>query len=336
MAPYDQVPDRGRGEAQWSDPSQPHQRNTSGLGISVPRQAHRSESRQRLVDNAEPIASSSSQAGHPPRQGHADDSGSWTPQLSGRTLGVSSPSLGPQGESPAADEFKGTIYSAWDRGSAAAAFAPLVDEKELGLAGNDDTISLDSLQMHDEDHRAYGRDFSAVREADQGDYDSFKRPVNDPKGSSQPPAHVRIRRRSWVFIWLIAMAVYSTILSGIWLGVAIAQPRWGHKISSDGSMSLSTANMLTVVFAKTIEMSFATVFVAFVGQVLTRRAINRTEGMTMAEMIMRGWITVSPVTGPAPVSVWRTGGDLTFYSHRGLYCRMATHYGTPVILYWEY
>jgi hypothetical protein len=33
--------------------------------------------------------------------------------------------------------------------------------------------------------------------------------------------------------------------------------------------------------------------VAFVGQVLTRRAIGTSEGMTMAEMTMRTWITVS-------------------------------------------
>lgn len=36
-----------------------------------------------------------------------------------------------------------------------------------------------------------------------------------------------------------------------------------------------------------------TVFVAFIGQVLTRRAIATNAGMTMAEMTMRTWITVS-------------------------------------------
>lgn len=230
--------------------------------------------------------------------------GFWTPQLSGRTLDGFSPENdhSQAGSAPARD-LKGTIYSAWDRGSTAAAYAPLEDEKDLGIGGlrgsDDDAISLDSLQMHDEEHRNYGQGFTTVQEVDAGDYDSFKRQLDSPKNAHPRAADVRIRRRSWLSIWLLVMSVYSTILSGVWLGVAIAQPGWGHTISSDGSVSLSTANVLTAIFAKTIEMSFVTVFVAFIGQVLTRRAINMHEGMTMAEMTMRSWITVSAICQPS-------------------------------------
>ncbi|OLN81137.1 hypothetical protein CCHL11_09535 [Colletotrichum chlorophyti] len=45
------------------------------------------------------------------------------------------------------------------------------------------------------------------------------------------------------------------------------------------------------MFAKTIEISFVTVFVTFIGQVLTRRAfIKKSKGMTLAEMTMRSWV----------------------------------------------
>ncbi|KAF5693066.1 hypothetical protein FDENT_2326 [Fusarium denticulatum] len=85
--------------------------------------------------------------------------------------------------------------------------------------------------------------------------------------------------------------VYSTVGSGIWLVTAILQPRWGHKIASGASLSPSTATTLAALLAKTIEMSFVTVFVSCLGQVLTRRAfIRKAHGMSLAEMTMRNWV----------------------------------------------
>lgn len=53
----------------------------------------------------------------------------------------------------------------------------------------------------------------------------------------------------------------------------------------------STASLITTLFAKSIEMSFVTVFVAFLGQVLSRRAfIKERGGVTLAEMSMRNWV----------------------------------------------
>lgn len=117
--------------------------------------------------------------------------------------------------------------------------------------------------------------------------------VNDQtplRGKKKAPKHVRIQRLSWVSIWLLIMSLYSTIMSGVWFFVAVIQPRWGSTISTNGPIPLNTANLLTAIFAKTIELSFATLAVAFVGQVLTRRAIATHEGMTAAEVSMRTWI----------------------------------------------
>lgn len=58
-------------------------------------------------------------------------------------------------------------------------------------------------------------------------------------------------------------------------------------------MAPSTATMVCAMFAKTIEISFVTVFVAFIGQVLTRRSfVKKSKGMTLAEMTMRNWVIV--------------------------------------------
>lgn len=318
MASYGQGPAGTRDEAHSSEPSQPHRRTTSGLGIEVPRQVHQSDYRGEPVDNATYNADASCDphlpsVPAPSGQGHASNPDYWTPQLTGRTLGGLSPSDGPQGEeAPTAGELKGSVYSAWDRGTVKAAYAPLGEEKDLEtrVEGDDDAISLDSLQMHDEEHQRHAtfatKNFSTVHEVGQeeeeegeGGYDAFEGRLDDGPDKHFHPtvADVHIKRRSWLHIWLLVMSVYSTLLSGLWLGVAIAQPRWGHTISNDGSMSLSTASVLTAIFSKTIEMSFVTVFVAFIGQVLTRRAIGTHEGMTMAEMTMRTWITVSAISG---------------------------------------
>ena len=56
-------------------------------------------------------------------------------------------------------------------------------------------------------------------------------------------------------------------------------------------MAPSTASLLSALFAKTIELSFVTVFVAFLGQVLSRRAIAKNSvGVTIADMSMRAWV----------------------------------------------
>ncbi|KAL8764724.1 MAG: hypothetical protein Q9194_006878 [Teloschistes cf. exilis] len=96
---------------------------------------------------------------------------------------------------------------------------------------------------------------------------------------------------TWPAASVLILSVYSTVLSGIWLGVAIAKPRFGHGITSTGRFPPETASLVTAGIAKSIELSFVTVFVAFLGQVLSRRAfVKRSRGITISEMSMRQWI----------------------------------------------
>lgn len=56
-------------------------------------------------------------------------------------------------------------------------------------------------------------------------------------------------------------------------------------------MTPDTASILFALFAKTIELSFVTVFVTFLGQVLSRRSlIKSSRGVTIAELSMRTWV----------------------------------------------
>jgi hypothetical protein len=98
-------------------------------------------------------------------------------------------------------------------------------------------------------------------------------------------------RWNWLAISIICLAIFSAVFSGIFFGIAVRAPRWGRAIHTGGSLSPGTANVLTQIFAKLIELSFVTVFVAFLGQVLSRRAFSEhSRGVSLAEMNMRNWI----------------------------------------------
>ncbi|KAL4925230.1 uncharacterized protein BDV17DRAFT_187771 [Aspergillus undulatus] len=99
------------------------------------------------------------------------------------------------------------------------------------------------------------------------------------------------RRLSWVPATILVLAFYSTILSGLYLVVAFWKPRYGRTIGVDGRLAASTASLLSTLFAKTIELSYVTVCVAFLGQVLTRRALTKgSRGISISDMSMRTWI----------------------------------------------
>ena len=104
-------------------------------------------------------------------------------------------------------------------------------------------------------------------------------------------ATLQYSKSDWLAVSVLILSVYSTILSGLWLGVAIAKPRFGHSIAQNGKMSPSTATLVAAAIAKSIELSFVTVFVTFLGQVLSRRAlVQRSKGITISEMSMRSWV----------------------------------------------
>ncbi|KAM5353641.1 hypothetical protein ACJ41O_000291 [Fusarium nematophilum] len=126
---------------------------------------------------------------------------------------------------------------------------------------------------------------------DDFDDDTFYRKFAEPPSHCTSKQDIHQRRTSWLSITIYVLSLYSTVMSGIWLVTAILQPRWGHGISSRHGLLPSTATTLAALLAKTIEMSFVTVFVSCLGQVLTRRAfIRKAQGMSLAEMTMRNWV----------------------------------------------
>ncbi|KND87649.1 hypothetical protein TOPH_07725 [Tolypocladium ophioglossoides CBS 100239] len=124
------------------------------------------------------------------------------------------------------------------------------------------------------------------------DDDMFKKKFAEAPTYCWSKKDIVKKRNTWLSFIIFALSVYSTVMSGIWMVVSFVQPRWGHTISShDGLLLPSTATLITALLAKTIELSFVTVFIACIGQVLTRRAIaRRSSGMTLAEMTMRNWV----------------------------------------------
>ncbi|OCT46448.1 hypothetical protein CLCR_01079 [Cladophialophora carrionii] len=98
---------------------------------------------------------------------------------------------------------------------------------------------------------------------------------------------------SWWTISVLALAVYSTVFSGVFLGIAFAKPRWGESIGTSGHISFANATLLSALMSKTVELSFVTIFVALLGQMLSRRAFakeNKNGGISIAEMTMRSWV----------------------------------------------
>lgn len=129
------------------------------------------------------------------------------------------------------------------------------------------------------------------------DSDGTTTPHTD-KTLTPPSPHVRCANRgmvlqkrfSWVPMTILALAIYATVFSGIYLVIALRKPRWSS-ISKDGPLIPATADLLSSFFAKTIELSYVTVCVAFLGQVLSRRALMAdSRGISISDMSMRAWI----------------------------------------------
>ncbi|KAF2447243.1 hypothetical protein P171DRAFT_430154 [Karstenula rhodostoma CBS 690.94] len=143
-------------------------------------------------------------------------------------------------------------------------------------------------------------DYEQFLQASKGGAPSIKsayqtnfRPVHEC-ATEKPFYHSRF---TWVSVSIVTICLFSTVFSGIFLGLALRSPRYGRSISSQGSFQPSDAILLTTVFAKLIELSFVTSFVAFLGQVLSRRAFMKDHGrgVTLSELSMWRWV-VQPGT----------------------------------------
>jgi hypothetical protein len=73
--------------------------------------------------------------------------------------------------------------------------------------------------------------------------------------------------------------------------VAAAQPRYNNYIHDQGKLSPANASLLSAIFAKAIELTFVTVFTSIIGQLLSRRALNKgSKGVSIADMQMKQWV----------------------------------------------
>ena len=97
-------------------------------------------------------------------------------------------------------------------------------------------------------------------------------------------------RNGWLPISLLIMSIYSTIFSGIWFFTAIVRPRFSHWIVSHHIRTEHTASVVCAAFAKSIELTFVTVIIACIGQILSKRALGERKSITIAEMSMRSWV----------------------------------------------
>jgi len=97
---------------------------------------------------------------------------------------------------------------------------------------------------------------------------------------------------TWPSVGFLILSVFATALSGIFFFVAVIQPGYKRKVGTHGTlMTASTAAFITSLLAKLIEISFVTLVVALIGQMLARKAYNKDNprGVTLAEMTMRSW-----------------------------------------------
>lgn len=115
--------------------------------------------------------------------------------------------------------------------------------------------------------------------------------TSHPPGNCPTRSAILQRRLSWVPATVLVLSLYATLFSGLYLAVAIWKPRWNILNHSD-RVGSSTAQLLCAFIAKTIELSYVTICVAFLGQVLSRRALVRgSRGISLSDVTMRAWIT---------------------------------------------
>ncbi|KAG6044761.1 hypothetical protein E4U39_003036 [Claviceps sp. Clav50 group G5] len=124
------------------------------------------------------------------------------------------------------------------------------------------------------------------------DDEAFTRSYCEPPSYCSSRANAKGPHASWITAIILILSIYSTVMSVIWLVVSINQPTWGHTISTKAKLQPSTATLITALLAKTIELSFVTVFITLLGQFITRKSFRKRNrgGMTLAEITMRNWI----------------------------------------------
>ncbi|KAL8713151.1 MAG: hypothetical protein Q9220_002672 [cf. Caloplaca sp. 1 TL-2023] len=168
-------------------------------------------------------------------------------------------------------------------------------QSRKGYTGTEDPILEGQEGWEDNVSRADPHDAFVAGADTESLYKQASAPVAQSNGPPEPWCKAKKKllhsKGNWHSVTVLILSVYSTVLSGVWLGVAIAKLRFGRSISNAGGLPPAIATSLTTAVAKTIELSFVTVLVTFLGQVLSRRALAiRSRGITLAEMATQSWI----------------------------------------------
>ncbi|KAK6330359.1 hypothetical protein TWF696_003455 [Orbilia brochopaga] len=128
-----------------------------------------------------------------------------------------------------------------------------------------------------------GTEYRNVPDDDDSSSDDGASLKKKPKVKSQ---------QTWLSVIILILCIYSTAGSILFFAVAVARPRYGTRISTATGLRPQDAQLISAILAKTIELSFVSVFVSFLGQVLSRRALmTGSKGINIAELSMRGWVT---------------------------------------------
>lgn len=121
--------------------------------------------------------------------------------------------------------------------------------------------------------------------------DSSKATLLDQSVKCPTKSPILQRRLSWASLTILVLAIYCTAMSGLFVVIALCSPRYHNRIGANNGLAPSQASVISAIIAKTIELSYVTVFVAFLGQVLSRKAISRrSRGVSLSDMNMRMWI----------------------------------------------
>ncbi|RVD89455.1 uncharacterized protein DFL_000462 [Arthrobotrys flagrans] len=124
----------------------------------------------------------------------------------------------------------------------------------------------------------------------------YKNTIPDDDYSSDTESVVLQKKKrpkaDWLSIMILLLCIYSTIGSVFFFAVAVARPRYGKRIATTAGLKPQDAQLVSAIIAKTVELSFVSVFVSFIGQVLSRRALlTGSKGVNIAELSMRSWVT---------------------------------------------
>lgn len=113
-------------------------------------------------------------------------------------------------------------------------------------------------------------------------------------GISIKIANPRLR---WPYLGTLLVAFFAAAASLLFIIIAAIIPRWLwiEVIANHELLDISSAKVLIQFIAKAIEVAFVTSYLAFLGQVLSRKASERKEEegepyVRLADLCMRDWV----------------------------------------------